>query len=89
MITLETSPDSTPETLSWRCLLYGDVFEVVSGTSARPATWVISQDGTQESLTLTHPSAKGHSYHQLNDKGSEVTVDIMGEPHPCISRKSH
>ncbi|ORX35433.1 hypothetical protein BD324DRAFT_632818 [Kockovaella imperatae] len=77
MITLEISPDSTPEQHSWRCLLYGDVFEVVNYQSDKPATWVIAQNGTEESLTLTHPAAKGYSYHQLNDAGSEVTVDIM------------
>ena len=79
MISLETSPESTSRMHAWRCLLYGDVFEVTNFNNNRPPTWTIAPGGSSESVQLSHPPPMNHSYRQLNDNSAEATVDIMGE----------
>ncbi len=73
MITVEISPDSTVEQTSWRCLLYGDAFEVANGEGDKSAT----ADEKEWALFNTK-APRGLHYRQLNAAGSEVTVDIMG-----------
>jgi hypothetical protein len=73
MITLEIAPNSAEDPISWRCLLYGDVLEVVDGEEAN----AIPKDEREWALYSPKPPA-GHHYRQLNPAGTEITVDIMG-----------
>jgi hypothetical protein len=80
MIAIEVSPDSTPEVTAWRCLLYGDVYELA--VSAPGESSELTPDPLQQKeipMVLSYHAPKGYSYRQLNSQGSEVTVDIMGE----------
>lgn len=78
-ISIEVSPDNLEEAvIAWRCLLYGDVFEVVAA-SDRPPTPVTADTSPGDlSKAYPYPRPKGFEYRQLNDPGSEVTVDILG-----------
>ena len=68
------SPDSTEEHHAWRCLFYGDVYEI---PDAKPGQVEEQKEGE---WALANPKAsKGCYYRKLNEGESEVTVDIMGE----------
>ena len=79
MITIEVSPDATEDKHAWRCLLYGDAFELsnAENSPAQPTLTIKTDEG--EPITYHHPVVKGYAYKQLNDQSSEVTADIMGE----------
>jgi len=76
MITLEISPDATEDFFAYRCHLYGDLYEIAANT-----------DGIEQNLNkgdsdwvLANPKAPpGFYYKQLNEEGSEIMLDIMGE----------
>ena len=82
MITVEVSPDSTEEHHAWRCLLYGDVYEIPDAKPDRV------EEKTKGEWALANPkAAKGCYYRKLNEGESEVTVDIMGRLFP-VSKSS-
>lgn len=72
MITVEVSPDSTEERHAWRALLYGHVFEVANGDAP-----TIDPKADPEWAAAVAVPPKGYHFKQLNEAGSEVTVDIM------------
>ena len=86
MITIEISPDSTPEQTAWRCLLHGDVFELVAGERKGPS-WEVAYNGGMVPIHV-YPAPKGYSYKQLNAEAAEVTVDIMGQLGTALRARS-
>lgn len=72
MITVEVSPDSTEDRHAWRALLYGHVFEVATGSAPPP-----DSKAEPDWAAAAAKPPKGYYYKQLNEVGSEVTVDIM------------
>jgi hypothetical protein len=79
MITIELSPDSTPDALGWRCLVYGDLFELaIAGTSSADQLAGGPLQPGEVPLVISHKAPKGFEFRRLNQKGAEVTADIMG-----------
>lgn len=69
------SRQSTPalnEQEHWRCLFYGDLYELAQGDSS------IEDDVRQErSPPLDQKAPPGYYYRRLNDEGSEVVLDVF------------
>lgn len=64
-ISLEVfNDDSAPSTDNnmWRCLLYGDIYELASGAPTEPSD---------------NPAPKNLHYRRLNDEQHYITVDIF------------
>lgn len=91
MITIEIGETPTaenPET-SWRCLLYGDILELVEGTESWRAHVETDSSGRSENALVQqgYKAAKGFMFKQINDEGSEATCDIIGELTGARSRR--
>ncbi|ORY24660.1 hypothetical protein BCR39DRAFT_546010 [Naematelia encephala] len=77
MITIESSGETSDgKSNAYQCLLYGDVFEL-KATNGTGATLETLPAGNDSPIGKPHVPPKGYEYRQLNDPGSEVTVDIM------------
>ncbi|WWD05517.1 hypothetical protein V865_003595 [Kwoniella europaea PYCC6329] len=79
VLAVEVHPDpSKPNTTGWRCVVYGDVFELAKeGTPGTESLKEANGDTDDTSLVHHYPAPKGYDYRQLNEKESEVTVDII------------
>jgi hypothetical protein len=86
-IALEVSPDNGGEKVTtWRCLLYGDVFELAP-TGYSPdedifLTPLSTTPGQGLDLVGAYRAPKTFKYRQLNAAGMEVTCDIIGAYNP-------
>nr|XP_019011872.1 uncharacterized protein I206_02707 [Kwoniella pini CBS 10737]OCF50653.1 hypothetical protein I206_02707 [Kwoniella pini CBS 10737] len=68
---------SFPTSTGWRCILYGDLFELAKeGTPGAEPTQA-TNGGTDDSLVRFYKPPRGFAYKQLNEAASEVTVDII------------
>ncbi|WRT65891.1 uncharacterized protein IL334_002842 [Kwoniella shivajii] len=79
VIAVEVNPGSAkPDQTAWRCLLYGDIFELAKeGDATQLPTPNSAIDSSKDSLNVHYQSAKGFVYRQLNETDSEVTVDVI------------
>ncbi|KAK4684138.1 hypothetical protein P7C73_g6063, partial [Tremellales sp. Uapishka_1] len=88
LIALEKAPElPDPAVHAWRCLIYGDLFELVE-SSGQPPT---ADSATDFQMIRSYKTPKGYEYRQLNSKGSEVTCDIMdvaGRTYPDLLQSS-
>lgn len=88
MIAIELSPDNKKGGIdAYRCLLYGDVFELKHSAEVKRLTTPSNGNGEVPLMTV-HTPTRGFEYFQLNDAGSEVTVDIMGELRDASRQRS-
>jgi len=69
--------ESTPETTQWQCILYGDLYELAPSIPGRinPLPAPPSANGEISTIRDYIPP-RDYEFRQLNDSGSEVTVDI-------------
>jgi len=78
-ITIEVSPDNTNETTTaWRCLLYGDVYEVAKASGFPFTPQSMDMKNGELSMVQAYTAPDGFEFKQLNDPGAEVTADILG-----------
>jgi len=66
---------------SWRCVFYGDVFELAEGEEAKsedeePSSQDILAVKAQDKL-IKPKAPKGYHYRCLNSRGNEVLVDVF------------
>jgi len=69
-----------PTATSWRCVLYGDIFEIKAKTddSGDDVFLVATPRSGEHPVTTSYAMPSGYQYNQLNDTGSEITVDVLG-----------
>nr|XP_018264929.1 uncharacterized protein I303_03111 [Kwoniella dejecticola CBS 10117]OBR87087.1 hypothetical protein I303_03111 [Kwoniella dejecticola CBS 10117] len=76
LIAIEVN-NTTPTSTGWRCVLYGDLFELAKeGTPGSEPTHA-SNGGSDTSLVRFYKPPRGFAYKQLNEVASEVTVDVI------------
>ncbi|WVW80359.1 hypothetical protein I302_102339 [Kwoniella bestiolae CBS 10118] len=90
VLAVEVNPDPSKSSLTgWRCLMYGDVFELAK--EGAPGTETDDGDSDDTSLVHHYKAPKGYAYRQLNELRSEVTVDVIdvaGRVYPDILESS-
>lgn len=76
----ETEPQGK-EAVSWRCVAYGDIYELVPETEPgemRPPMAQVAGKRSEEPIIRQHVAPKGYKYRQINDPDTEVTADVVG-----------
>lgn len=76
----ETEPKDK-EAVSWRCVAYGDIYELVSVTvpgEERPPMAQFAGKSSEDPIVRQHLAPKGYKYRQINDQDTEVTSDVVG-----------
>ncbi|KAK8865695.1 hypothetical protein IAR55_000840 [Kwoniella newhampshirensis] len=77
VIAIEVSQDQAQiNETAWRCVLYGDVFELAMEGANDQLPTPITSNGEIPVMSV-YNAPKGFVYRQLNDPDSEVTVDII------------
>lgn len=69
------------EAVSWRCVAYGDIYELVPESEAgetRPPMAQVAGSRSEEPIVRLHIAPKGYKYRQINDAETEVTSDVVG-----------
>lgn len=84
MISIEvTDTDSKDQTaVSWRCVAYGDIFELVPESTPGdldPPLIQVAGAGKEIPIVTAHQAPKGYRYKKLNDAETEVTSDVVGK----------
>ncbi|WWC87980.1 uncharacterized protein L201_002882 [Kwoniella dendrophila CBS 6074] len=74
VIAIEVTNITEANSTGWRCILYGDVFELAKEGADGVQSDVELND---RSLVRHYKPAKGYAYRQLNETDSEVTVDVV------------
>ncbi|OCF33229.1 hypothetical protein I316_04970 [Kwoniella heveanensis BCC8398] len=90
VISIEVSFEATETQNAWRCILYGDVYELApEGTDGaeKPRSNKALNGEKDIPIMPAYTPAKGFGYRQLNDPGAEVTcdvIDIAGRVYPDL-----
>lgn len=88
----ETEPKDN-EAVSWRCVAYGDIYELVPVTEPgddRPPMAQFAGKSSEEPIVRQHLAPKGFKYRRINDQDTEVTSDVVGtSPSPPSSQGGH
>ncbi|WVF70849.1 hypothetical protein IAT40_005643 [Kwoniella sp. CBS 6097] len=80
VIAIEVSSEATANQTAWRCILYGDVYELApEGTEGaeKPRSTKAVNGEKDIPIMPAYTPAKGFAYRQLNDPGAEVTCDVI------------
>lgn len=88
VIAVDLGMRATPDGPPWRCLLYGDMYELVKADSKDLSTGLSSpsiEPDNEIPLYFNPLPPEGYRYHLLNDPETEVTVNLTGESHATIS----
>lgn len=76
----ETEPKDQ-EAVSWRCVAYGDIYELVPASEPgedRPPMAQFAGKRSEDPIVRQHRAPKGYKYRQINDQDTEVTSDVVG-----------
>jgi hypothetical protein len=79
-LTVQDTDATTQTATSWRCSVFGDLYELVSDIVAKELPQPMSQvvmKGEEPLITVLR-APQGYKYRQLNEPDTEVTVDVVG-----------
>lgn len=61
----------------WRCLVYGDLAELVPAVNAPEPEW--TDDGVTAKLVKKYNAPEGYTYRRVNKAGTKARCDISGK----------